>query len=57
MAIFMGATTWGPVLGPVISGFGAVITWRWIFWLCLILAGVTWVRSVTMEVSNAADHG
>lgn len=41
MAVFMGATTFGPVLGPLSSGFIAKVSWRWCFWLGLILAGVT----------------
>jgi multidrug resistance protein len=41
MAVFMGATTFGPVLGPLASGFIATASWRWCFWLGLILAGVT----------------
>lgn len=41
MAVFMGATTFGPVLGPLASGFIATVSWRWCFWLGLILAGVT----------------
>jgi len=42
MALFMGATTWGPILGPAASGFIAVVSWRWVYWLQLIIAGVTW---------------
>lgn len=42
MALFMGATTWGPILGPVLSGFIAVVSWRWVYWLQLIIAAVTW---------------
>lgn len=29
MACFMAATTFGPVLGPIISGFSARVSWRW----------------------------
>ncbi|KAI4731542.1 MFS general substrate transporter [Aureobasidium sp. EXF-10728] len=36
------ATTFGPIIGPIISGFIAVVSWRWIFWLSLIIAGATW---------------
>ncbi|KAG2167185.1 hypothetical protein JADG_006924 [Aureobasidium aubasidani] len=42
LTIFMTATTFGPILGPIMSGFIAVVSWRWIFWLSLIIAGVTW---------------
>jgi multidrug resistance protein len=41
MAYFMAATTFGPILGPIISGFISVVSWRWTFWIGLILAGVT----------------
>lgn len=42
MATFMAATTFGPVLGPVISGYIGVISWAWPFWVGTILAGATW---------------
>jgi multidrug resistance protein len=41
MAVFMGATTFGPALGPLASGFIATVSWRWCFWLGLMLAGAT----------------
>lgn len=34
-------TTFGPVLGPTISGFIAPISWRWTFWISLAFAGFT----------------
>ncbi|KAB2578831.1 Major facilitator superfamily [Lasiodiplodia theobromae] len=43
MALFMATTTFGPLIGPVASGFISVISWRWAFWLGLIIAGVAWV--------------
>lgn len=34
----------GPVLGPIVGGFvGQSISWRWIFWIELIFAGVMYV--------------
>ncbi|EMD94743.1 hypothetical protein COCC4DRAFT_74924 [Bipolaris maydis ATCC 48331] len=42
MAIFMAATTFGPILGPPISGFVAVVNWSWAFWVGAIFAGATW---------------
>ena len=40
---FMAATTWGPLTGPLISGFVSVaIGWRWVYWVELIFAAVTW---------------
>ena len=40
MACFMFMTTLGPQVGPTISGFVSVISWRWTFWVALITAGV-----------------
>ena len=34
-------TTFGPIMGPWISGFVAVVSWRWCFWIGLIYAGAT----------------
>lgn len=48
MALFMAATTFGPLIGPVASGFIAVVSWRWTFWLGLIIAGVTWIPLLAM---------
>ena len=42
MACFMGATTFGPVLGPLVSGFMATVSWRWVYWVGLLFAGATW---------------
>lgn len=35
------ATTAGPQLAPIISGFVSVVTWRWTFWVGLIFAGAS----------------
>lgn len=43
MAVFMGGTTWGPILGPVVSGYLGVYSWVWPFWFTLIFAGVSWI--------------
>ncbi|KAJ5756917.1 uncharacterized protein N7511_007099 [Penicillium nucicola] len=43
MALSMGITTAGPQFAPLIAGFIAPVAWRWVFWLSLILAGVTLV--------------
>ncbi|KAL5446869.1 hypothetical protein PMIN05_002332 [Paraphaeosphaeria minitans] len=42
MAIFMAATTFGPILGPPISGFISVVSWSWAFWIGAIFAGASW---------------
>ena len=40
---FMAATTWGPLSGPLISGFvSESMSWRWVYWIELIIAGATW---------------
>ncbi|KAF2265147.1 MFS general substrate transporter [Lojkania enalia] len=42
MAYFMAATTFGPILGPPISGYIATVNWSWTFWIGAIIAGATW---------------
>lgn len=42
MTAYMAAVMFGPLLGPITSGFISVVSWRWTFWLALIVAGVTW---------------
>jgi len=43
MAFSMVITAAGPQFAPTISGFIANLSWRWIFWVSLILAVVTLV--------------
>ncbi|CAN9125950.1 unnamed protein product [Alternaria alternata] len=38
----MAATTFGPILGPLVSGYIAVVSWSWAFWVGAIFAGATW---------------
>lgn len=33
------ATSLGPQLSPIISGFVSTVSWRWTFWVALIVAG------------------
>ncbi|KAM0282793.1 hypothetical protein ACHAQH_002797 [Verticillium albo-atrum] len=40
LSYFMAATTIGPPLGPIISGFASTIDWRLTFWIDLALIGV-----------------
>jgi multidrug resistance protein len=40
MSIFMFATTFPPLLGPIISGFVSAVSWRWTFWAGFIIGGV-----------------
>ena len=40
---FMACTTWGPLAGPVISGYVSEgVSWQWVYWIELIVAGATW---------------
>ena len=43
MAAFWAAPFLGPAIGPLVGGFlGDASGWRWLYWLQLILAGVSW---------------
>jgi MFS family permease len=39
MAIFMFTAIAGPMIGPLISGFTVLLSWRWVFWVALIVVG------------------
>lgn len=43
MALSMAVTAAGPQFAPLVAGFIAPVDWRWVFWLSLILAGITLV--------------
>lgn len=36
------ATTLGPTMGPIMSGYLSVMGWRWTFWVALIIVGASW---------------
>lgn len=38
IAWFMAVASWGPAMGPVLSGYLAEYSWRWPFWFGLIFA-------------------
>ncbi|KAJ4170250.1 hypothetical protein NW754_006390 [Fusarium falciforme] len=38
MALYMGITTLGPLVGPIVSGFSSPISWRWPFWIAGMMA-------------------
>ncbi|KAJ2916645.1 hypothetical protein MD484_g3772, partial [Candolleomyces efflorescens] len=42
VSLFTASVFMGPVLGPIVSGFIAEssATWRWVFWVMMIFAGV-----------------
>ncbi|KAL4778015.1 major facilitator superfamily domain-containing protein [Aspergillus varians] len=48
MSWFMFATTFPPLLGPIISGFISTITWRWTFWAGLLIGAPGLPLLVTM---------
>jgi multidrug resistance protein len=40
---FMAGTTWGPLGGPLISGYVSEgVSWQWVYWIELIVVGFTW---------------
>ncbi|KAJ5181891.1 MFS multidrug transporter [Penicillium cf. viridicatum] len=43
MAMYMSACSFGPILGPIISGCSVKYGWRWTFRIDLILTGITWL--------------
>ncbi|THC91544.1 hypothetical protein EYZ11_008984 [Aspergillus tanneri] len=45
MLLYMSASSFGPILGPIISGFASPHNWRWTFWIELIFAGCTFVET------------
>ncbi|KAJ7100940.1 MFS polyamine transporter [Mycena belliarum] len=48
MSLFAASIFLGPVLGPVVGGYiiEAGLTWRWVFWVMMIFAGVCTVFTV-----------
>ncbi|KAH7007074.1 major facilitator superfamily domain-containing protein [Ilyonectria destructans] len=54
IAVFMTVTGFGPVLGPIVSGFASPnIGWRWSFWIALAFAGLTMVLSIFLPETYA----
>ncbi|KAJ5793804.1 hypothetical protein N7457_000403 [Penicillium paradoxum] len=49
MAMYMSACSFGPVLGPIISGCSVKYGWRWTFRIHLIMTGVTWLALLFMS--------
>ncbi|THC94941.1 hypothetical protein EYZ11_005580 [Aspergillus tanneri] len=48
MSWFMFASIFPPLLGPIISGFVSVVSWRWTFWAGLIIAVAGYPLVLTM---------
>lgn len=45
-------TSWGPVLGPIISGFAVQINWRLSFWVGLAYAVASFLPLLWMPETN-----
>ncbi|KAJ5553359.1 major facilitator superfamily domain-containing protein [Penicillium frequentans] len=43
MALYMAASSFGPIIGPIISGCSVQYGWRWTFRIDVILSGVVWI--------------
>ncbi|KAL2850148.1 major facilitator superfamily domain-containing protein [Aspergillus pseudoustus] len=55
IAIYMVVTAFGPLCGPIISGFVApALGWRWSFWVALILAGATLPPLISLPETHGA---
>ncbi|KAL4779197.1 MFS general substrate transporter [Aspergillus varians] len=53
VAIYMVATAFGPLIGPIISGFAApTLGWRWSFWINTILAGATMIPVLVLPETH-----
>ncbi|KAG2075030.1 polyamine transporter 1 [Suillus decipiens] len=48
LAIFTVAPFAGPGIGPIVSGYLVLagVSWRWLFWILTIFAGVCWLQIV-----------
>ncbi|KAL4890627.1 MFS general substrate transporter [Aspergillus ambiguus] len=46
MALSMAVTTAGPQFAPSVAGFIGTVGWRWIFWISLIVAGLTLIPTL-----------
>ncbi|KAL2825073.1 major facilitator superfamily domain-containing protein [Aspergillus cavernicola] len=55
VAVYMVVTAFGPLLGPIISGFvSPSLGWRWPFWIALIIIAATFVPLLTLPETHAA---
>ncbi|KAJ5902006.1 MFS multidrug transporter [Penicillium taxi] len=43
MALYMGAASFGPIIGPIISGCSVQYGWQWSFRIDFILSGLSWI--------------
>ncbi|KAJ5291608.1 MFS multidrug transporter [Penicillium angulare] len=43
MALYMAASSFGPIIGPIISGCSVQYGWRWTFRIDVIICGLAWI--------------
>jgi MFS family permease len=48
LTYFLTINICAPVIAPTISGYISQITWRWVFWVGLIIAGATWIPLILL---------
>ncbi|KAJ5832113.1 MFS multidrug transporter [Penicillium riverlandense] len=48
MCFYMSAASFGPILGPIISGCAVQYGWRWVFRIDVILSGSCWIGLLFM---------
>ncbi|OGM44073.1 MFS multidrug transporter [Aspergillus bombycis] len=53
MAFYMSAASFGPIVGPIISGCSVQYGWRWTFRIDLIFAGISWIGLMFMSETFA----
>ncbi|KAJ6109379.1 MFS multidrug transporter [Penicillium sp. IBT 16267x] len=53
MALYMAASSFGPIIGPIISGCSVKYGWRWTFRIDVMLCGITWVGLWFLEETFA----
>ncbi|KAB8222312.1 major facilitator superfamily domain-containing protein [Aspergillus novoparasiticus] len=53
MAFYMSAASFGPIIGPIISGCSVQYGWRWTFRIDLIFAGISWIGLMFMSETFA----
>ncbi|RAH70312.1 MFS transporter, partial [Aspergillus aculeatinus CBS 121060] len=54
MTFYMSAASFGPIVGPIMSGCSAQYGWRWTFRIDLILAGSCWIGALFLPAETFA---
>ncbi|KAJ5166958.1 major facilitator superfamily domain-containing protein [Penicillium canariense] len=53
MALYMSASSFGPIIGPIISGCSVQYGWRWTFRIDLIISCLTWTALLFLSETFA----